>query len=265
MISTARGLRQLVLVTKTQCTGSLGGAHYSSRPNSPTSVTILLLGETDSGSAETKLGGEGGLVDDPYGLGIQVESAGHGLHAQAGLAKVGCVRCQTAGDARVDMNEFQSLDSDLAAVVASDLAVFDLQEHGEVSEAQIPNEPARVGVDRAAWRPAGMADGSESPVGFDNRDRGARCLGRVQVRDSHSTPGEKTCYTELGHRVSPFEAKQSSLTNVCLAAGEPVSNLVSSRQMSSFFGGERKIEGSNGSRKSPLSLEKNSVETLPVG
>jgi hypothetical protein len=100
--------------------------------------------------------------------------------------------------------------------------VLDLQEHREITEAQIPNELPRVGMNRPR-RPTRMTNGPESLVGFHHRDRGTRCFNRIHVRDFHSTPGEKTCYTDFGHRVSPIGVKQRSLSNVCLAPGEPVS------------------------------------------
>jgi len=107
-------------------------------------------------------------------------------------------------------------------MAASNLTVLDLQEHREVTEAQIPNELPRMGMDRPGL-PTDMTEGLESPVGFDADDRRTRTFDSIRVRDSHSSPGEKTCYTASGHRASPFETKQRSSINVCLAPGKPVS------------------------------------------
>jgi hypothetical protein len=115
--------------------------------------------------------------------------------------------------------------------------MLDLQEHREVTEAQIPNELPCVGMDRTG-RPADMTNGPESAVGFHDRDRGSRRFNCIDVRDFHSTPGEKPCYTGSGHRAPPFEAKQRSSANVCLAPGEPVSTSFHALNFNNFFGGE---------------------------
>jgi hypothetical protein len=115
--------------------------------------------------------------------------------------------------------------------------MLDLQEHREVTEAQIPNKLSGVGMDRTG-RPADMTNGPESAVRFHDRDRGSRRFNCIDVRDFHSTPGEESCYTACGHRVSPFEAKQRSSANVRLAAGEPVSTSFHALNFNNFFGGE---------------------------
>jgi hypothetical protein len=115
--------------------------------------------------------------------------------------------------------------------------MLDLQEHREVTEAQIPNELPGVGVDRAG-RSADMTNGPETAVGFHDCGRGSRRFNCIDVRDFHSTPGEKTCYTGSGHRAPPFEAKQRSSTNVCLTPGEPVSSSFHAIKLNNFLGGE---------------------------
>jgi len=87
-----------------------------------------------------ELGFEGRLVDGLDRLGVEVEVPGHRFHAQTGLAELGRVDCQTAGDAGVDIDELQALDAHFVALTASNLSVLDLQQHGETAEAQIPNE-----------------------------------------------------------------------------------------------------------------------------
>ena len=115
--------------------------------------------------------------------------------------------------------------------------MLDLQEHREITEAQIPNEPPRSGMNRPGG-PTGMTNGPESAVGLHDRDRPTRRFNRIHVRDFHSTPEEESCYTACGHRVSPFEAKQRSLPNVCLAPGEPVSTSFHALNFNNFLGGE---------------------------
>lgn len=60
--------------------------------------------------------------------------SGHHLHTQAGLAELGGVGGQTVRDAGAGIDELQPLDPDLAALVASNLAVLDLQKHREAAK-----------------------------------------------------------------------------------------------------------------------------------
>jgi len=144
------------------------------------------------------------------------------------------------GDTGAGVHELQPLDPNLVATGASNLALLDLKEHRKVTEIQIPNELARVGMDRT-WCPTGVTNGPESAVGLHDRYRGTRGFNSIDVRNPHSTPREKTCYTACGHRVSPFEAKQRSLANVRLAPGELVSTSFHALKFNNFSGGEPTI------------------------
>lgn len=111
---------------------------------------------------------------------------------------------------------------------APQLAVFDVEAHGVATKVSVPNERARPGMETTRLT-AHVAQRPEAETRSGLHERSPGFLDEALTDHVHSTPREKPCDTEAGHRVSPSEL-DGILTNPFLTPEKPAFGCFSSPQ-----------------------------------
>lgn len=176
------------------------------------------------------------LVELLDGLGVQIEVVRDRFHGQSPATQFGRVGAQSHRDPLAGIHEVQPLDVDTSALPAAQLAVFNVKEHRVIAEVSIAHELTGPGME-AAGLPALVAQRTETTIRRQLHERALRFVADALTDHPHSTPREVSCYTEVGHRVSPAWL-DGVFANHYLTAEKPVSTCFSGRQTCNFFGGE---------------------------
>jgi hypothetical protein len=145
------------------------------------------------------------LIDGFDGLGVQVEMVSHVLDGHD-LAQVVDQLRQSMRDSLAGVGEIKLLDPGMLASRTPDPAILDPQERLSRANVQIADEPAQAVRVNLSGLATFMTKRSASAVWPEAYDGAGHVEVQVWllVNDFHACKRKIRCYTELGHRASPF-------------------------------------------------------------